>query len=404
MSAGHNLMMEDLSQSLLVCADYPLGRPNLGGHIAASEERQEFVCKCRREAGTVSYRLPTCHVSVSICRFICLAYDTLREALDASQQGTVILYTALHDVIELLCDVIPFYHSEQLNTSSLHAALHHNNCMFIAHHLITIDKLFRHKLTVAAATGQDMMAQDSSVSVGGVQSIRSTAGTGSSAGGVGSKLVELVAMVKRLGNDNFTQHIVRKKHELCQLLLTAKGFMCVADDNGAKASQAISNVLTDLRQLAGVWSNILPTNAFCHSLGSLLSCVLREIISNILAVTEFSIDDCSCLQRVLTVVLTEATDMFHTDFGCQGNTFNNSAEVTLQECVPTWMKYRELVALFGLGLADVRDRWADGKGPLAMHMTGSEVARLVVAVFERTSRRDQLIDELLHKPSVHILM
>ena len=40
------------------------------------------------------------------------------------------------------------------------------------------------------------------------------------------------------------------------------------------------------------------------------------------------------------------------------------------------------------------DRWADGKGPLAVQLSGAELARLVIAVFEKTSRRDALVAKL----------
>jgi len=129
--------------------------------------------------------------------------------------------------------------------------------------------------------------------------------------------------------------------------------------------------------------------------GSLLNSALKDIISSVLLIVEFSIEDCLCLQRVLNVLLTGSTDLFHY---CRQDEHDSqrheSVEVTLQDCVQVWLRFRELVMFFGLGLGDVVDRWADGKGPLAVQLSSAELARLVVAVFEKTSRRDALVSQL----------
>jgi len=110
---------------------------------------------------------------------------------------------------------------------------------------------------------------------------------------------------------------------------------------------------------------------------------------------EFSVEDCVCLQRVLMSVIAGATDQFqHARRDDPDSQRHESVEVTLQDCVPVWLRFRELATFFGLGLGDVVDRWADGKGPLAVQLSGVELPRLVVAVFEKTSRRDALVAQL----------
>jgi len=116
-------------------------------------------------------------------------------------------------------------------------ALHHNNCMFVAHHLITIDKVFQRRLSAAdgvamvtrtAASFRSPPAATSAgpgVPHGGSRRHHSSGGGGG--GGVcgvdGGKLMDVVAWVKRLGNDSFTQHVNLKKQQLLDHLRTAKG-------------------------------------------------------------------------------------------------------------------------------------------------------------------------------------
>jgi len=101
------------------------------------------------------------------------------------------------------------------------SALHHNNCMYVAHHLITVDKVFQQRLS----------AVDGTVTFGpGSPPVAASAGLGvpHSAVGVDSgKLMDVVAWVKRLGNDNFTQHVSLNKQQLSDRLRPAKGCLLV---------------------------------------------------------------------------------------------------------------------------------------------------------------------------------
>ena len=78
-----------------------------------------------------------------------------------------------------------------------------------------------------------------------------------------------------------------------------------------------------------------------------------------------------------------------------------NAEVMLQESVSSWMKFRELVAFLGYDLSSLSDRWADGKGPLAMHFLTEEVAVMTVAMFEKTAKRDGFLTQLGRNSSVY---
>ena len=115
---------------------------------------------------------------------------------------------------------------------------------------------------------------------------------------------------------------------------------------------------------------------------------MTDIVDTVLTVEEFSIDDCQCLHAVLQHLSTAVTDVIHTD-SC-----TTSAEVTLHEVAPDWLRVRELALLLAASLQEVDNRWSDGKGPLALYFTGDEVAKLVTAMFEKTGRRDAFIAQL----------
>ena len=111
-------------------------------------------------------------------------------------------------------------------------------------------------------------------------------------------------------------------------------------------------------------------------------------MESVTSIEEFSAEDCDCLKEVLAAVPSLALEFFTL---CQCSI---SPQVLLYDHVPGWPRFQELVLLLGSGLADISDRWADGKGPLALHFTQQEVCQLVLAMFENTSKRQALLTEL----------
>ena len=68
-----------------------------------------------------------------------------------------------------------------------------------------------------------------------------------------------------------------------------------------------------------------------------------------------------------------------------------NAEVLLNEHVPCWLRFKELQLLIGSGLDEISDRWASGKGPLALHFSAQEMRQMIIAMFENTGRRYSLL-------------
>jgi centromere/kinetochore protein ZW10 len=130
--------------------------------------------------------------------------------------------------------------------------------------------------------------------------------------------------------------------------------------------------------------------------GSLLNAAIDDIIECILEIEEFSVEDCECLKKVLSSIPKVAVDFFTIDGA------NANPQVCLHENVPSWLRFTEIIMLLASGLQDISDRWADGKGPLAMYLNSDEVRRMVLAMFENTSKREKVLKEIL-KPSVSSL-
>lgn len=60
-----------------------------------------------------------------------------------------------------------------------------------------------------------------------------------------------------------------------------------------------------------------------------------------------------------------------------------------------WAKFNELQLILGAGLREVDDRWADGKGPLALEFSADQVRHLVRALFQISDRRAVLLAKIV---------
>ncbi len=61
--------------------------------------------------------------------------------------------------------------------------------------------------------------------------------------------------------------------------------------------------------------------------------------------------------------------------------------VVVQSTVGHWTTFTELQFILEASMQDIVDRWAEGKGPLAMVFNASEIRSLIRAIFQNTDRR-----------------
>lgn len=64
---------------------------------------------------------------------MCLAYDTLKEAVTSSNEGALNLCHSVQSLFELYCDVVPTYHREKLRNLHLMAGKYTNSLQIIPH-------------------------------------------------------------------------------------------------------------------------------------------------------------------------------------------------------------------------------------------------------------------------------
>ncbi|XP_004604760.1 centromere/kinetochore protein zw10 homolog [Sorex araneus] len=360
---ARNLMTSEIHNTVKITSDSKICVPDLPSPEEADKlavqkvstaDYKEVNLESENTLDQHTFSFPTCRISESVKNLMELAYQTLLEATTSSDQCAVQLFYSVRNIFHLFHDVVPTYHKENLQKLPQLAAIHHNNCMFIAHHLLTLGHQFRSRLAPILCDGT-------------------------------TTFVDLVPGFRRLGTECFLAQLRAQKGELLERLSSARNFSNMDDEeNYSAASKAVRQVLHQLKRLGIVWQDVLPVNIYCKAMGTLLNTAIAEIIGRITALEDISTEDGDRLYSLCKTVMDEGPQVFAP---LSEDSKNRKYQEEVPVYVPKWMPFKELMMMLQANLQEIGDRWADGKGPLAAAFSSSEVKALIRALFQNTERR-----------------
>ncbi|XP_021526822.1 centromere/kinetochore protein zw10 homolog isoform X1 [Aotus nancymaae] len=362
--AARNLMTSEIHNTVKIIPDSKINVPELPTpdednkleiqKVSKTQYNEVVDLEPENTLDQHSFSLPTCRISESVKKLMELAYQTLLEATTSSDQCAVQLFYSVRNIFHLFHDVVPTYHKENLQKLPQLAAIHHNNCMYIAHHLLTLGHQFRLRLAPILCDGT-------------------------------ATFVDLVPGFRRLGTECFLAQMRAQKGELLERLSSARNFSNMDDEeNYSAASKAVRQVLHQLKRLGTVWQDVLPVNIYCKAMGTLLNTAISEIIGKITALEDISTEDGDRLYSLCKTVMDEGPQVFAP---LSEESKNKKYQEEVPVYVPKWMPFKELMMMLQASLQEIGDRWADGKGPLAAVFSSSEVKGLIRALFQNTERR-----------------
>ncbi|XP_054295201.2 centromere/kinetochore protein zw10 homolog isoform X3 [Pongo pygmaeus] len=362
--AARNLMTSEIHNTVKIIPDSKINVPELPTpdednklevqKVSNTQYNEVMNLEPENTLDQHSFSLPTCRISESVKKLMELAYQTLLEATTSSDQCAVQLFYSVRNIFHLFHDVVPTYHKENLQKLPQLAAIHHNNCMYIAHHLLTLGHQFRLRLAPILCDGT-------------------------------ATFVDLVPGFRRLGTECFLAQMRAQKGELLERLSSARNFSNMDDEeNYSAASKAVRQVLHQLKRLGIVWQDVLPVNIYCKAMGTLLNTAISEVIGKITALEDISTEDGDRLYSLCKTVMDEGPQVFAP---LSEESKNKKYQQEVPVYVPKWMPFKELMMMLQASLQEIGDRWADGKGPLAAAFSSSEVKALIRALFQNTERR-----------------
>lgn len=355
--AARKLMTSKMHNTVKITPDYKLRLPKLPapeGKVKQDKAKEETTMENAKQLSASSLCLPACRISESVQQLMELALNTLCEAVGSSTYCALQLFFTVRNIFQLFYDVVPTYHKENLLKFPHLAAIQHNNCMYLAHHLLTLGHHFRAHLPQPHSEGI-------------------------------ATFVDMVPGFRKLGARCFLAQMNVQRAELLERLSTAHNFCNLDDeDNYIAASKAVRQVIHQLKQLATVWQDVLPVSIYCKAMGNLLNTAITEIITKIMALEDISSEDGEHLHTLCQTIIEEGPLVF---IPLAEESKNKKYQEEVPLYVKKWSTFKELVIVLRANLQEIVDRWSDGKGPLALEFSSSEVKNLIRALFQNTERR-----------------
>ncbi|KAL6098463.1 zw10 [Pungitius sinensis] len=355
--AARKLMTSKMHNTIKITSDYKLRLPKLPApalKVKQESKKDEITMENTKQLSAWSLCLPACRISESVQQLMELALGTLCEAVGSSTQCALQLFFTVRNIFQLFYDVVPTYHKENLLKFPHLAAIQHNNCMYLAHHLLTLGHHFRGHLPQPLSEGV-------------------------------ATFVDMVPGFRKLGAQCFLAQMNVQRAELLERLSTAHNFCNLDDeDNYIAASKAVRQVIHQLKQLGTVWQDVLPVSIYCKAMGNLLNTAIVEVLAKIMMLEDISSEDGEHLHTLCQTIIEEGPLVF-IPLAEENKNKKYQEEVPLH--VRKWTTFKELVIVLRANLQEIVDRWADGKGPLASEFSSSELKNLIRALFQNTERR-----------------
>jgi len=332
-------------------------------NLDAVESSGDHLWKMLNEGGmemkSSPFSFPICQISRATQELIELMSSLINEAVlcSATERCAARLLFTLRSICELYVSVTPEYHRDNLEQLPFHAAVAHNNGMYLAHSILTLGTSHLIKIL-----NQNTVP-----------------------------LMDLVGKFRQLAAHIFLDHMKRQRDQLLAILKEG-GFNRLGNESRLPASteNAIRQCLHQLRSLQKIWQPVLPEEVYLRAIGTLANSVLDELLIRITNLEDIPADAALQLVDQCQVISTTLPLLFVSS-QTEDDKDPAASVVQVVQFIQLWPRFQELQRLLGAGLKDIEDRWSSGRGPLSAHFAADEVKQLIRALFQNTDHRAAIL-------------
>ena len=308
---------------------------------------------------SLSFKFPLCSVSKSVQDYVNHLYLILKECVDSTDATSALqLFHVARNMVDLFCAVLPSYHSSAILDLPRVAAVQHNNCMYLAHHLITLGHQFHsqlpHPLNEQTCT-----------------------------------FVDYVPIVRQLGDECFSTEMRKQSACILRYLKSFGTFSKVScDDQREVVWQAMQAAVYQISKLSKIYYDVLPAHMHRKVVGKLLDACMSEVIRMVLTMEDISAADATELHALLNMVVNKAAQVL-----LIRQEEEDEGEV-VQKCCKNWNRLNSLSVVLNASLVDITFMWSSGKASLAADFSVGEVRSLIKAIFRNTERRAAALNKI----------
>ncbi|XP_071055452.1 centromere/kinetochore protein zw10 homolog [Onthophagus taurus] len=260
------------------------------------------------------------------------------------------LYETVTNIFGIYSDTVSNHHKKLLETIPQQVALFLNNCNYISYKIMKFEEIYGNKMK-SILNIEDLFSFE-------IYSLRSK------------------------GDQMFNEFINQQINEMEQIM-NESGLVNVTTLEKLEpiTEKSIQHCLRQQELLRTAWNKVLSHTDYNKNLGKTLNFLCKTIIDAVLKYTDINSDAKDQLVDVLKVIFTRGPKLFA-----------HQTDVSVH--VDQWHKLNELSFLLSANLLEISDRWADGKGPLALHFKGEELKNLIRALYQNSDIRAAVLSKI----------
>ncbi|KAL1489978.1 hypothetical protein ABEB36_013900 [Hypothenemus hampei] len=288
---------------------------------------------------------PQCYISKNVEELITFCENLLIQALDSKAQASGRIFVTVTKILTTYRTFVPEYHKNYLTNIPQQIAIFLNNCQYISRQLIGLNAKYclklKHVLDSCDFTSE-------------------------------------ASRFPAVGLEIFEKYVQNQIKQVDDIMGNSQLEGPTIEKLEPKAEKCIRQCLRQQELLRTVWHKILPQDIYNKYIGLIVNTLCKNLITRILSVEDIKAQVAEELADIIKLILTRAPKLFL-----------ESRDIAFH--VPLWHKLNELVFVLNASLAEINDRWADHKGPLALHFEGAELKKLIKALFQNTDRRAKVL-------------
>lgn len=307
-------------------------------------------------AAQLSFVFPKCAVSKSVMEFMNHLYETLGECCHCKDPAAAVqVFCLARNMVDLFCAVLSSHHSGAIAELPRVAAVQHNNCMYLAHHLITLGHQFHSRLP------PPLNSQTTT-------------------------FVDQVPLVRALGEECFLAEMRKQSSCLLDFLKSFGSFSGVSSDSQREAvRRSLQRALLHISKLSKVYLEVLPSNIHHKAVGSLLNIFVAEVIHMVVRMEDIASDDATEIHALLSIVLDKGPVTLLLTAEEEA-----SADSIATYC-KDWEKLKKLTVVLNASLLEIVELW---KGGMSKDFSVSEARGLIKALFRNTEHRASALNKI----------
>ena len=300
---------------------------------------------------------PSCQVSTFAVDFIKRCQELMLEATRNNSQLAFEIIKTIRYMLQMFISLTPFYHNAHISSVPRSTAIHYNNCMFVAHHLISLGFEFR----------QDMPSPfDSGICT----------------------FIDFIPVIRNLGEETWLEMLNIQKTETLKFVSILQSTISGMDGNkGELLQKSLVSLISHLTQLSKTWKDVLPLHVLRGTIGILIDSVLSVCINSVFHLSDISSRDASRAASIFSFLGNQIKELFHLDPAVESE--------VMREVCDEWSRFSELIILLDASLKLIRERWGQRKGPFGQNFRVNEIRKFVKGSFKSSDKRTELLSYIL---------